>query len=405
MTPAEQRTYWLQYAKQSAKMERLAREIVLDLFRDRLTAIYAYLNAYGLEATRDQLDILFTKLHVQDMYSKLYMEVGTRQKQWADADVARRFPKRKGVHPALALKDDDDDARREEEEERRRRQREILLALIGVNGRRRQRSRRRDAPAPNTPSQPTARPGSSITPIDADIPNLTPVPPMTVAPSLLAPLTDITPTFGVGFFNDAWLARLRNLYTGSEVGKRVTSVTKTIKDKIRNSLTESSQQFVSISKTITKLKRDVGGVFARQRAELIARTEVTYVNNLAAEQSAKETAQSVGIDLVKVWIRTLDDRTRDSHWNAPTKPIKAEEKFKIGPKKKLMDKPGDPAGGLAEIINCRCVVSYMPADDHEDLLNEDGEFQSVPRRLSLEEQAEALADAALNDPEFMRQIR
>lgn len=332
MTPAEQRTYWLQYAKQSAKMERLARNIVLDLFRDRLTAIYAYLNAYGLEATRDQLDILFTKLHVQDMYSKLYMEVGTRQKQWADADVARRFPKRKG----LLLKEEDDRVRRR----------------------------------PN---------------------------PETVA--------DITPTFGVGFFNDAWLARLRNLYTGSEVGKRVSSVTKTIKDKIKQSLTESSQEFVSIGKVISKLRRDVGGVFARQRAELIARTEVTYVNNLAAEQSAKETAQSVGIDLVKVWIRTLDDRTRDSHWNAPTKPIKAEEKFKIGPKKKLMDKPGDPAGGLAEIINCRCVVSYMPADDHEDLLNEDGEFQSVPRRLSLEEQAEALADAAVNDPEFMRQIR
>lgn len=340
MTEQEQRTYWLKYAKQNAKMERLAYGIVLDLFRDRLSAIYAYLEAYGLPATLDQLDILFTKLHVQDMYTKLYMQVGTRQKEWADADVRARFLRRKASmvsESALLFKDEEDD-----------------------------RIRRR----PN---------------------------PVTIQ--------DITPTFGVGFFNDQWLARLRNLYTGSEVGKRVTSVTKTIKNKIRESLTESSQTFVSISKTITKLKRDVGRIFARQRAELIARTEVTYVNNLAAEQSAKETAQSVGLDLVKVWIRTLDDRTRDSHWNAPMKPIKAEDKFKIGPKKKLMDKPGDPAGGLEEIINCRCVVSYMPADDHEDLLNEDGEFQSVPRRLSLEEQADAFADAAMNDPEFLRQLR
>lgn len=294
MTEQEQRTYWLKYAKQNAKMERLAYGIVLDLFRDRLSAIYAYLESYGLEATRDQLDILFTKLHVQDMYTKLYIQVGTRQKEWADADVRARFPKRK----SLLFKDEEDD-----------------------------RIRRR----PNPVSVP-----------------------------------DITPAFGVGFFNDQWLARLRNLYTGSEVGKRVTSVTKTIKSKIRESLTESSQQFVSISKTITKLKRDVGGIFARQRAELIARTEVTFVNNLAAEQSAKETAQSVGIDLVKIWIFTHDDRVRDAHRAVGSrKPIKENEKFNVGGK--LMKYPGDPAGGLSNVCNCRCVVSYLPADDYEDL--------------------------------------
>lgn len=295
MTPDEQRTYWLKYAKQNAKMERLAKNLVLDLFRDRLSAIYAHLESYGLQSTLDQLDLLLTRIHVQDMYSRLYMEVGARQKQWADADVAKRFPRIK----SLLLKEEDDD-----------------------------RIRRR--PNPERLAEP-----------------------------------DLTPTFGVGFFNDAWLARLRNLYTGSEVGKRVTSVTKTIKDKIKTSLTESSQTFVSISKTITKLKRDVGGVFARSRAELITRTEVTYVNNLAAEQSAKETAQSVGIDLVKVWIRTLDDRTRDAHRNVTSKPIKANEKFLVGGKKMMY--PGDPAGGLANICRCRCVVSYLPADDYEDL--------------------------------------
>lgn len=334
MTEEEQRIYWLQYAKQNAKMERLAKGIVLALIRDRLSAIYAYLNSYGLPATLESLDILLTHIHIQDMYSRLYMEVGTRQKQWADADVKRRFPSRK----SLLFKDEEDD-----------------------------RIRRRPNP-------------------------------------IKLPEPDLTPTFGVGFFNDAWLARLRNLYTGSEVGKRVASVTKTIKNKIKQSLTESSQEFVSISKTISKLKRDVGGLFSRSRAELIARTEVTYVNNLAAEQSAKETAQAVGVDLVKVWIRTLDDRTRDSHWNAPKNPIKADQKFKIGPKKKLMDKPGDPAGGLEEIINCRCVVSYAPADDIEDLLDEDGNFQRVAQRLSMEDAAEALAEAAVNDPEFMRLI-
>lgn len=294
MNSTQQRAYWLKYAKQNAKMERLAVSLIRSMIQDRVDAISAHVNTYGVQAALDNLDLMFTRIHVQDMYSRLYMEVGTRQKQWADADVRARFPRKK----SLQFKDEEDD-----------------------------RIRRRPNPVP---------------------------------------IEDITPQFGVGFFNDQWLARLRNLYTSSEVGKRVASVTKTIKRQIKQSLTESSQQFISLSKTITKLKRDVNGAFGRQRAELIARTEVTYVNNLAAEQSAKETAQSVGIDLVKVWIATRDDRTRDTHRAiGGKKPIKANEKFIVGGKK--MDKPGDPAGGLANTCNCRCIVSYLPADDYEDL--------------------------------------
>lgn len=176
------------------------------------------------------------------------------------------------------------------------------------------------------------------------------------------PQPQVTPTFGIGFENPLWLARLRNLITGSEVGQRVASVTKTIRDKVRDSLLESSQTFVSIRKTIAKLRRDTGGEFTRQRAELIARTEVTYVSNLAQEESALE----VGIDLVKSWVATIDSRTRDLHAKAGRqKPIKANEKFNIGGV--MMSKPGDPAGGLKNICNCRCVVAYFPADDYKDL--------------------------------------
>lgn len=185
------------------------------------------------------------------------------------------------------------------------------------------------------------------------------------------PLIDqrIKPTFELGFFNAKWLARLKQIATGLDVGARVVSVNETLKKRIKASLIQSQQEFVSIKKIVARLRKDISDPYVRSRAEVIARTEVTHIANLAAEESAVET----GLDLVKVWIRTYDLKTRDSHVNAPRNPIKANEKFKVGGKE--MDKPGDPAGGLEETINCRCVVSYLPADDHDDLLDDSGDFQ------------------------------
>jgi hypothetical protein len=307
MTEREKHLYWLNYAKQNAKMERLARLIMARAISSSLRPVIASLESNGLEYTISMLDSIFPKLLIQEAYSEIYLQVGQKQKAWADADVKSRFGKKAQVLELLT-KDEEDD-----------------------------RYHRRPIPQPQ-----------------------------------------VTPTFGIGFENPLWLARLRNLITGSEVGQRVTSVTKTIGNRIKQSLLESSQQFVSMRKTIAKLRRDVDDPYVRSRAELIARTEVTYVSNLAQEQAATEIAAEVGIDLMKVWIRTIDNRTRDTHYNAPREAIKADEKFKIGGKK--MDKPGDPAGGLREVINCRCVVSYLPADDHEDLLDADGNFQEVPYR-------------------------
>jgi len=169
----------------------------------------------------------------------------------------------------------------------------------------------------------------------------------------------ITPRMGVGFFNPAWLARLKQIVNGLDVAERVTSVTDTLKARIKKSLSESLQELVSPRKIVAKLRKDVGGIFSRQRAEMIARTEVTHVTNVAAEQSAVET----GLKLKKGWIHTLDSKTRDSHRNVSPKLIDNDEKFRVG--SSLMKYPGDPAGGLKEIIHCRCVVYYVPSDDTE----------------------------------------
>lgn len=286
MTPAQQTAYWRKYAKQNAKMERLAYYIMLRTIRDSLVPVVKSLNTLGVEQTIAQLDGIYTSNIFQEAYIELYQRVGISQKKWADADVKERFSQRK----------DDRNTR-------------ILREFL--------------------------KPKPTSTPVDGNI--------------------------ELGFFNAQWLERLKRIATGLDVAQRYTSVTDTVREKIKKSLIESQQQFVSISKITAKLKRDIGGLFSVKRAEMIARTEVTHISNIAAEESARET----GIDLVKTWIHTRDDRTRDAHRNVPTKPIKSFEKFIVGGVK--MDRPGDPAGGLRNIINCRCCIVFLPADDYEDL--------------------------------------
>ena len=172
-------------------------------------------------------------------------------------------------------------------------------------------------------------------------------------------------TLGVGFENPSWLARLRNLVNGFDAASRVTSVTNTIKKRLQNTLGRAMQTELSPRGIARMLREEVPGL-SRKRAELIARTETTFVANLAAEESSREVATAVGIDLVKVWIATRDSRTRDAHRAMIGKrPVNSFEKFVVGGTR--MDKPGDPAGGVRNCANCRCTVAYLPADDYGDL--------------------------------------
>ena len=62
-------------------------------------------------------------------------------------------------------------------------------------------------------------------------------------------------------------------------------------------------------------------------------------------------AQDMGADVVKQWDSTLDSRTRDSHVRVDGEIKELDEKFSNG----LMF-PGDPSGGAAEVVNCRCAL-------------------------------------------------
>lgn len=83
----------------------------------------------------------------------------------------------------------------------------------------------------------------------------------------------------------------------------------------------------------------------------IARTEAGRVRSMA-RQTGQETASERGVKMIKRWVATLDDRTRDSHADLDGQEVGIDEEF--------MSSEGNTApqprmfGVAEEDINCRC---------------------------------------------------
>ena len=64
-------------------------------------------------------------------------------------------------------------------------------------------------------------------------------------------------------------------------------------------------------------------------------------------------AEDMGNSITKIWISTLDNRTRDAHADRDGEEIALDDEFAPG-----LSRPRDPNGALAEICNCRCSLKY-----------------------------------------------
>ena len=62
-------------------------------------------------------------------------------------------------------------------------------------------------------------------------------------------------------------------------------------------------------------------------------------------------AEDMDVDIGKVWMATLDNRTRDSHAQLDGNSVGLYDRFDNG-----LDRPRDPDGEPAEICNCRCTL-------------------------------------------------
>lgn len=121
-----------------------------------------------------------------------------------------------------------------------------------------------------------------------------------------------------------------------------------LKKRITSEVSRSISTGASYAQTAQRLAGQTK--IGYNKAVRIARTEGHRIQTTAA-MDVMENAKAKGADVVKQWDSTLDGLTRESHVAVDGEIREVDEAFSNG----LMF-PGDPAGGAAEVVNCRCAL-------------------------------------------------
>lgn len=112
-----------------------------------------------------------------------------------------------------------------------------------------------------------------------------------------------------------------------------------------------------------------------QRAMRIVRTETGRVTATTRQRSQSE-ADQLGIELEKLWVATLDKRTRHNHGQLDGQRVAPNDYFEVNGRKALQP---HMFGVASEDINCRCrTISVLKGDDNP-LLRRDNETGEVVR--------------------------
>ena len=128
-----------------------------------------------------------------------------------------------------------------------------------------------------------------------------------------------------------------------------------------------------------------------------ARTAMTSAQN-AGRMEMLHRAQGMGINVKKVWLATLDSRTRDSHRHLDGQVREVSKPFdsELG---QIMF-PGDPGAEPGDVYNCRCTLTYQYDDYPADPTNNQRYDQTTGQLvndMSYDEWHAAKEGSKLND--------
>jgi SPP1 gp7 family putative phage head morphogenesis protein len=163
-----------------------------------------------------------------------------------------------------------------------------------------------------------------------------------------SPLSLKYQTFG---FNEEWVNMIISYFQRHLLEKAVIGVSNTTRERILNILSKATVEGWSNDKIVKELS-DLTEI--RGRARMITRTETVR----AANYGTLIGADKYEYEVEKEWIAVLDNRVRHSHATVDGQKRDTEEKFSNG-----LLFPGDPNGGAAETINCRCSIAMVAKRD------------------------------------------
>lgn len=150
-------------------------------------------------------------------------------------------------------------------------------------------------------------------------------------------------------------------WTTAHGATNVKESTQTTIDDVQNALNTAlaTEEPVSEQDLVSSILKTKG--FSVFRANTIARTETHNAAMFASQGTASNISATTGVNLLKRWVPVSDERTREDHrtmLNSEAIPMDAF--FDVGGEK--LQRPGDPNGSPGNIINCRCVLTYEPAE-------------------------------------------
>lgn len=167
-------------------------------------------------------------------------------------------------------------------------------------------------------------------------------------------------------FESFWAERFA--YLGMSVAaQRVVLVSGTAKKTLQKILSRfmSDSEFMMLGAAEqARILRNTFNQYSLNQATRLVRTEATAAANFATMQSALTIFP--GTKMMKEWIASFDDRTRDAHAEAgASQPIPYDDQFLVGGE--FLQYPGDPAGSAANVVNCRCSVAPFPVEDAQGI--------------------------------------
>mgnify|MGYP001258331925 CR=1 FL=1 len=139
-----------------------------------------------------------------------------------------------------------------------------------------------------------------------------------------------------------------------------------ITTRMANRISKLIEQGRADNLTLPEIAKLVSSKFlpiSRSRASLIARTETHNAASFANHSYHQKVEADLGVKMLKKWVATSDGRTRPAHASANGQIVDMNEDFIVGGVP--MGYAGDSKGGVANVINCRCVIIYADERDME----------------------------------------
>lgn len=182
---------------------------------------------------------------------------------------------------------------------------------------------------------------------------------------------DLNQAYSLANFSEDELAnRLsENLYSNTEQ----------LAGRVVNRLDNTLLTGVSSQKIAKELIPDIKDVLQKElnteynKAIRIVRTESTRVSG-TAKQNSMEHIETLGIEVKKMWVSALDNRTRGSHQHLDGQIVGIDEEFEVnGERAKAPGGFGTPHND----INCRCKVvtlieDYKPTTRRVSVYDDEG---------------------------------